>query len=88
MIQADPGARLAVSISSGMTVEIRLGLREIRIGRSREAELQLPDPSVSRFHARIFRVGRQYFLADMGSRNGTHLDGKPVTHAEMAPTLP
>jgi DNA-binding NtrC family response regulator len=83
MIQADPGARLAVSISSGMTVEVRLGLREVRIGRSREAELQLPDPSVSRFHARIFRVGRQYFLADMGSRNGTHLDGKPVTQVPL-----
>jgi two-component system response regulator HydG len=67
-----------------MTVEIRLGLREVRIGRSREADLQLPDPSVSRLHARIFRVGRQYFLADMGSRNGTHVDGKPVTQAPLA----
>ncbi|HEX9190915.1 MAG TPA: sigma 54-interacting transcriptional regulator [Candidatus Deferrimicrobiaceae bacterium] len=83
MIQADPGARLAVTISSGMTVEVRLGLREVRIGRSREADLQLPDPSVSRLHARIFRVGRQYFLADMGSRNGTHLDGKAVSQAPL-----
>jgi len=84
MIQADPGARLAVTISSGMTVEVRLGLREIRIGRSREADLQLPDPSVSRLHARVFRVGRQYFLADMGSRNGTHLDGKAVSQVPLA----
>jgi two-component system response regulator HydG len=83
MIQADPGARLAVSISDGMTVEVRLGLREVRIGRSRDADLQLPDPSVSRLHARVFRVGRQFFLADMGSRNGTHLDGKPVTQAQL-----
>jgi DNA-binding NtrC family response regulator len=83
MIQADPGARLAVTISSGMTVEVRLGLREVRIGRSREADLQLPDPSVSRLHARIFRVGRQYFLADMGSRNGTHLDGRAVSQVPL-----
>src|SRR5512139_1601337 len=83
MIQADPGARLAVTISNGMTVEVRLGLREVRIGRSREADLQLPDPSVSRLHARIFRVGRQYFLADMGSRNGTHLDGKTVSQVPL-----
>ena len=83
MIQADPVARLAVSISNGMTVEVRLGLREVRIGRGREADLQLPDPSVSRLHARIYRVGRQYFLADMGSRNGTHAEGKPVTQLPL-----
>jgi pSer/pThr/pTyr-binding forkhead associated (FHA) protein len=59
MIQADPGARLSVSITHGMSVEVRLGLREVRIGRGREADLQLPDPSVSRLHARIFRVGVQ-----------------------------
>ena len=83
MIQADPVARLAVTISSGMTVEVRLGLREVRIGRSRDADLQLPDPLVSRLHARVFRVGRQYFLADMGSRNGTHLDGKAVSQVPL-----
>jgi len=83
MIQADPGARLSVSMSDGMTVEIRLGLREVRIGRGREADLQLPDPSVSRLHARVFRVGQQYFLADMGSRNGTHADGRPVTQLPL-----
>jgi len=84
MIQADPGARLSVSISNGMKVEVRLGLREVRIGRGREADLQLPDPSVSRLHARVFRVGRQYFLVDMGSRNGTHAEGKPVTQLPLA----
>ncbi len=78
MIPAEGPAKLSVSISSGMTVEIRIGLREVRIGRGREADLQLPAPSVSRLHARIFRVGDQYFLADT-SRNGTYCDGKRVT---------
>jgi len=83
MIQADPGARLSVTISNGMTVEVRLGQKEIKIGRGREADLQLPDPSVSRLHARIFRVGRQYFLADLRSRNGTHADGKRITQLPL-----
>jgi DNA-binding NtrC family response regulator len=83
MTQADPGARLSVSITAGMTVEVRLGLREIRIGRSREADLQLPDPSVSRLHARVYRVGQRYFLSDLGSRNGTHADGRPVTQLPL-----
>jgi DNA-binding NtrC family response regulator len=83
MTQADPGAKLSVSITDGMTVEVRLGLREIRIGRGSEADLQLPDPSVSRLHARVFRVGSRYFLADLGSRNGTHANGKPVTQLPL-----
>lgn len=77
MIPAENPARLSVSLGSGLGVEIRLGLKEVRIGRGRDADLLLPDPSVSRLHARIFRVGEQYFLADT-SRNGTFVDEKPV----------
>src|SRR5512145_3126890 len=80
MIPAENPARLSVSLTNGLDVEIRLGVKEIRIGRGREADLLLPDPSVSRLHARIFRVGEQYFLADT-SRNGTYLEGKRVTQA-------
>jgi len=82
MIPAENPARLSVSVACGLNVEIRLGLKEIRIGRGRDADLLLPDPSVSRLHARIFRVGEQYFLADT-SRNGTYLDGKRVTQAML-----
>jgi len=77
MISAEGAAKLSVSLGAGMTVELRLGLREIRLGRSREADLILPDASVSRLHARVFRIGDRYFLADT-SRNGTFVDGKPV----------
>src|SRR3990170_798211 len=82
MIPAENPAILSVSISNGMTVEIRLGLKEIRIGRSKEADLLLPDPSVSRIHARIFRVGEQYFLSDT-SRNGTYVDGKRISQVQL-----
>ena len=83
MIQGDPGARLSVTISNGMTVEVRLGQKEVKIGRGHEADLQLPDPSVSRLHAKVFRVGQQYFLADLRSRNGTHADGKRITQLPL-----
>jgi len=82
VIPAENPARLAVSLTNGLNVEIRLGVKETRIGRGADADLLLPDPSVSRLHARIFRVGEQYFLADT-SRNGTYLDGKRVTQAVL-----
>jgi len=83
MIQGDPGAKLSVTISNGMTVEVRLGQKEIKIGRGHEADLQLPDSSISRLHAKIFRVGQQYFLSDLRSRNGTHADGKRITQLAL-----
>lgn len=82
MIPAEPRATLSVSISNGMTVEVPLGLHEVRIGRGREADLLLLDPSVSRLHARIFRVGTQYFLSDK-SKNGTFVNGKKVTQLQL-----
>jgi DNA-binding NtrC family response regulator len=83
MIEDDPGAKLSVTISNGMTVEVRLGRKEVKIGRGHEADLQLPDPSVSRIHAKVFRVGSQYFLADLRSRNGTHAGGKRISQLSL-----
>lgn len=49
------------------------------IGRSSDNQIVLADPSVSKVHARIdFDQGR-FVLADMGSTNGTFLNGAPVT---------
>ncbi|GAB4371497.1 MAG: hypothetical protein Kow00128_19440 [Deltaproteobacteria bacterium] len=86
MIPAEPRSTLSVSISDGMTVEVPLGLHEVRIGRGREADLLLTDPSVSRLHARIFRVGGQYFLADK-SKNGTYVNDRRVRQLLLEPGM-
>jgi hypothetical protein len=52
--------------------------RAMTIGRSDECEIHLPDRQVSRFHARIVWTGDQYELQDLGSKNGTHLNGQDV----------
>ncbi len=56
----------------------RLDADEVIIGRSPECDIILPDRQVSRRHARIFRRGDQYFLEDLGSKNGTWVNGQPV----------
>jgi adenylate cyclase len=50
----------------------------IVIGRSEENDVVLPHPSVSRNHARINKIKTGYILTDLGSFNGTQVDGKSI----------
>ncbi|MEZ4706407.1 MAG: FHA domain-containing protein [Caldilineaceae bacterium] len=50
----------------------------ITIGRSDECDIALPDRQVSRFHARISWLGDRYQVEDLGSKNGTHVNGQEV----------
>jgi len=52
---------------------------EITVGRGGGCGIVLPDDSyVSTVHARLFRRGNDVFVEDLGSRNGTFLNGDPV----------
>lgn len=51
---------------------------EVSIGRDPRNRLTFADPWLSRFHARIRRDGDRFFLEDLGSRNGTFLNGGRV----------
>ena len=54
---------------------------EAEIGRSGDVAIRIDAGSVSRRHARIVVSGDEARLEDLGSKNGTFLDGKPVTSA-------
>jgi pSer/pThr/pTyr-binding forkhead associated (FHA) protein len=49
-----------------------------RIGRNRESEICLPDGSTSRDHALLECTGGTPYLSDLGSRNGTFVNGRRV----------
>ena len=49
------------------------------IGRGGECHLVLPERQVSRQHIKILREGGRFILQDLGSKNGTHLNGMRVT---------
>ena len=54
-------------------------LREATVlGRSFEADLRLDDLSISRRHARISLIGGGYVIEDLGSGNGTAVNGKTI----------
>ncbi|WCJ60085.1 DUF4388 domain-containing protein [Fontisphaera persica] len=48
-------------------------------GRSREADLRIEDDLVSRRHTKIVHKEGQYLVEDLGSKNGTFLNGEKLT---------
>lgn len=61
---------------SGKTRRLLLDDRRITIGRSPSAGIPLADRSVSKFHVEIERSSRGYTFRDLGSSNGTLLNGQ------------
>ena len=51
------------------------------IGTDHGCELTLPFPTISRLHARIMQTGDRVTIEDLGSSNGTRVDGKRVLQA-------
>ncbi|MET9508689.1 FHA domain-containing protein [Streptomyces flavidovirens] len=63
-----------------------LPARTVRIGRAADNDLVVDDLIVSRRHAELrARPDGTYEIADLGSHNGTFLNGLPVTVAEVSP---
>ena len=50
----------------------------VRIGRDSIADIQLHDTEISRQHAEIQLIGGEYLLVDVGSSNGTFVNGRRV----------
>jgi pSer/pThr/pTyr-binding forkhead associated (FHA) protein len=55
------------------------------LGRSREADIVLEDPNVSRRHAELRREGERWAIADLGSTNGVKVNGRRVDRALLEP---
>ena len=50
----------------------------VYVGRASDNDVQIADNTVSRKHLRIQRRGSRYFIADLGSRNGTFFNGSYI----------
>jgi hypothetical protein len=55
---------------------------EIVMGRAPDCEIVIPDRQVSRYHARMIKRLEGYFIEDLDSKNGTHLNGVPIDGPE------
>jgi hypothetical protein len=55
----------------------------VTMGRSRQCDVMLDDPNVSRTHAEIRARGGSWVLTDLGSTNGSRLNGRRVDGSEV-----
>ncbi len=61
----------------------RAGDTALRLGRSPDNDLILRDPATSGHHARVERRGEQFWIVDLGSTNGTLVNGEPIQEKEL-----
>ncbi len=61
---------------------------EIRIGRRPDLELPLPDRALSALHARLVCVEGGWQIEDLGSTNGTRVDGQRLSPEAPRPLVP
>ena len=53
------------------------------LGRSRDVDVQIEDPNVSRRHAEVVQQGSTWWVVDLGSTNGVEVDGRRVQRAKL-----
>jgi two-component system, cell cycle response regulator len=57
---------------------------DVVLGRGRDCTVRIDDPGASREHARVTVTGdHRYVLEDLGSLNGTYVDGRRIDRAEL-----
>jgi hypothetical protein len=73
-LQLDDGSNRTYSLKQGSNV----------VGRGQDADFRLPDTGVSRRHLEITWDGQSATLADIGSTNGSTVNGTPVQTWQLA----
>jgi sigma-B regulation protein RsbU (phosphoserine phosphatase) len=74
----DTPLHLQVTPAEGAPFEHPLRGDSLVVGRALDADVTLSDPFASRRHSRFFRTGAEIFVEDLGSRNGTIVNGQAI----------
>ena len=68
--------RLVIKQGDGVGRDQALGAGECVVGRDPSADFVIEERGASRRHFRVYQDGGQYFVEDLGSTNGTRINGR------------
>lgn len=78
-VKPEPGVSPTHLTWKGQVFELKTNI--IRLGRSSHNEIIINEKGVSRFHGQIRRTGEKLFIEDLGSTNGTMVNGRHINKA-------
>ena len=76
---------LAVVENDEVVARHQIGLTPLTVGRDESRDIVLPDAQVSRLHLQVFLANGQVVVEDLGSSNGTLLNGRRLTSPAILP---
>lgn len=74
-----PPVRLRMQLGPSIGQVYSMVDNVMTIGRAQDNTIVLDDPQVSRYHAQVVRQGKQIIVEDLGSTNGTLVNGRRIT---------
>jgi Nif-specific regulatory protein len=77
-------AILKIISEKGVGETFELTGAKISVGRDAGNEIAINDASVSRYHCTLERRGEDYFITDLGSLNGTSVNGREANETQLA----
>jgi pSer/pThr/pTyr-binding forkhead associated (FHA) protein len=80
---AAPQAELTIESGPDAGHTHRAADHALRLGRSPDNDVILRDPATSGHHARLERRGDEFWLVDLGSTNGTFVNGESVQEKQV-----
>jgi pSer/pThr/pTyr-binding forkhead associated (FHA) protein len=83
LLEPEPSRARALLVAEGR--RNALSGDRVLIGRSRECDIALSDPNVSRRHAELRREGDGWAVVDLGSTNGVKVNRRRVNEALLQP---
>ncbi|MCB1235738.1 MAG: FHA domain-containing protein [Verrucomicrobiae bacterium] len=75
---------LILSVPDSEPIQYRLDDARIVVGRSPDNDIQVEESAVSSRHCEFLRDGDRYVLVDLGSTNGTRVNGKSIKNGRIA----
>jgi len=72
-----------ITVHVSKTREYPIAVPRVIIGSGKEADVVIDDPTVSRKHALIRRRFGRYAVTDLGSTNGTYVNGRRIEQSSI-----